>query len=67
MGTGGIFALPSAINIKIQKKPAKPLKQENLRININNDNLKIEAIRKLTQLDSHFIEVELSNAANQKD
>ena len=50
IGTGGIFALPSLVTLKIQKKSGHTPKREKLEIDIKDVNLKIEALRKLTQI-----------------
>jgi hypothetical protein len=49
--------LASSATLKIKKKSRVPLKEERLKVEIKDDSLKVDAIRKLNQFNEEFIEV----------
>ena len=63
VGTGGVFAVPTAANIKISKKPNQALASEHFRISINNVSEKINALRKLNGVNTDVIDMSISNVS----
>lgn len=50
IGTGGIFALPTALNLKITPRDKQELKEERLSVNIKDVNERVIAFRNLNQI-----------------
>ncbi len=61
IGTGGVFAIPTAANIQITKKEEQPRAQEHIKIGINDLNEKIFALRNFYEINKEYIELQLTN------
>lgn len=63
IGTGGIFSIPTAANIKINKKEKSNFLEENLKIDIKDISERINALRKFTEVNNNsFIDLKISNS-----